>query len=140
MTVADPAGDAPAAGDRDGLPRRGFSASCGTRAGTFGGPGSFAKSLPTTSHSGSSAPSPGNDLLKLRWKPEVRVSIAFKTQSQTLSLKVTMGQVRRRHPAAPAARAQGRPLVTQPDAAPPSPVRYAARAPSASPIHQRSRR
>src|SRR3954462_4684171 len=24
MTVADPAGDAPAAGDRDGLPRRGF--------------------------------------------------------------------------------------------------------------------
>src|SRR3954453_10972579 len=73
MTVADPAGDAPAAGDRDGLPRRGFSASCGTRAGTFGGPGSFAKSLPTTSHSGSSAPSPGNDLLKLRWKPEVRV-------------------------------------------------------------------
>src|SRR3954465_8333890 len=51
-----------------------ISASCGTRAGTFGGPGSFAKSLPTTSHSGSSAPSPGNDLLKLRWKPEVRVS------------------------------------------------------------------
>src|SRR3954468_14934001 len=81
MTVADPAGDAPAAGDRDGLPRRGFSASCGTRAGTFGGPGSFAKSLPTTSHSGSSAPSPGNDLLKLRWKPEVRVPIGRPTEA-----------------------------------------------------------
>src|SRR3954462_6516863 len=78
MTVADPAGDAPAAGDRDGLPRRGFSASCGTRAGTFGGPGSFAKSLPTTSHSGSSAPSPGNDLLKLRWKPAVRVGYEYR--------------------------------------------------------------
>src|SRR3954452_17742740 len=56
-----------------------ISASCGTRAGTFGGPGSFAKSLPTTSHSGSSAPSPGNDLLKLRWKPEVRVKKVFTT-------------------------------------------------------------
>src|SRR3954452_12069449 len=50
-----------------------ISASCEKRPGTFGGPGSFAKSLPPTFHSGSSAPSPGNDLLKLRWKPEVRV-------------------------------------------------------------------
>src|SRR3954468_4606980 len=92
MTVADPAGDAPAAGDRDGLPRRGFSASCGTRAGTFGGPGSFAKSLPTTSHSGSSAPSPGNDLLKLRWKPEVRVPCrAAKAKRQPTSRRVDVG-------------------------------------------------
>lgn len=52
-----------------------ISASCGTRAETFGGgrPGSSAKSSPTTSRSGSSAPSPGNDFIQLHWKPEVRV-------------------------------------------------------------------
>src|SRR3954451_8697937 len=68
MTVADPAGDAPAAGDRDGLPRRGFRRLAEQGPGLLEGPVPSQSLQPLTP-----VPSPGNDLLKLRWKPEVRV-------------------------------------------------------------------
>src|SRR3954463_15907135 len=71
MTVADPAGDAPAAGDRDGLPRRGFRRLAEQGPGLLEGPVPSQSLQPLTP-----VPSPGNDLLKLRWKPEVRVGNA----------------------------------------------------------------
>src|SRR3954463_2824121 len=70
MTVADPAGDAPAAGDRDGLPRRGFRRLAEQGPGLLEGPVPSQSLQPLTP-----VPSPGNDLLKLRWKPEVRVLV-----------------------------------------------------------------
>src|SRR3954453_17489321 len=71
MTVADPAGDAPAAGDRDGLPRRGLRRLAEQGPGLLEGPVPSQSLQPLTP-----VPSPGNDLLKLRWKPEVRVYYA----------------------------------------------------------------
>src|SRR4051794_7867575 len=70
MTVADPAGDAPAAGGRDGLPRRGLRRLAEQGPGLLEGPVPSQSLQPLTP-----VPSPGNDLLKLRWKPEVRVNI-----------------------------------------------------------------
>src|SRR4051812_43025396 len=87
MTVADPAGDAPAAGDRDGLPRRGLRRLAEQGPGLLEGPVPSQSLQPLTP-----VPSPGNDLLKLRWKPEVRVPCRSATaKRQPTSRRVDVG-------------------------------------------------